>query len=149
MTGRWGTEDGRITLLTLGFGVVLLGLVLVVAAATSIHVERKRLLSLADSAAVRAADAIDEELYYRGDGLGAGVPLSDVSVRTDVEEHLSAAAMAGRFEGLAVVAPTGGEGARTAVVSLRATARPAVVPWVLVPWSDGVEIRVTARGRAQ
>jgi len=145
----WRADDGRITLLSLGFGVVLLTLVAVVAAASSIHIERKRLYSLADASAASAADAIDEALYYGGDDGIAGVPLTDLSVRTAVQEHLARAPVAGRFEALQVVEPTGTEDSRTAVVSLRAIARPVLVPWVLIPWSDGIEIRATSRGRSE
>ncbi|MFH5822314.1 hypothetical protein [Georgenia sp. AZ-5] len=51
-------------LLSLAFGVLVLALVLVVASASAVHIERKRLLALADAAAADAADAMDAAAYY-------------------------------------------------------------------------------------
>jgi len=141
-------ESGQITLLSIGFGLLALTLVLVVAAASSLYLERKQLLALADGAAADAADAIDYGLYYGPGGAADGVPLSDASVRESVAEYLGSSAAAGTFRGLAVGPGTGTGDGRTAHVTLSAVARPAVVPWVLVPWSDGFVITVTSSARA-
>ncbi len=143
-----GEESGQIMLLSLGFGVLALALVLVVAAASSVYLERKQLLALADGAAADAADAIDYRLYYSTDDSRDGLPLSDQSVLESVEGYLERSPAAGSFDGLWIVSDTGTDDGRTARVSLAAVARPAVVPWVLVPWSDGFEIRVTSTARA-
>ncbi|HLV03537.1 hypothetical protein [uncultured Georgenia sp.] len=143
-----GGESGQIMLLSIGFGLLALALVLVVAAASSVYLERKQLLALADGAAADAADAIDYRLYYAPDGELDGVPLSDESVRESVEVYLERSVATGSFERLSVGGDTGTEDGRTARVSLSAVARPAVVPWVLVPWADGFEIRVTSTARA-
>jgi hypothetical protein len=147
---RGRAEDGQITLLSIGFVLVALALVLVVASASSVHIERKRLLALADAAAADAADAVAAGEYYGGaGGPGApGVPLSDDSVLAAVNEHLVASPLADRFAGLAVGAPTGTPDGRRAEVTLTATAQPPLVPWVLVPWSDGIGLRVTVSARA-
>lgn len=142
-------EAGQITLLSLGFAVVALALILVVASASSVHLERKRLLALADGAAADAADAIDEERYYRGELVGVGVPLSDESVRAAVEGYLDAASARARFEGIAVAADTGSPDGRSARVTLTAVVRPPVLPWALAPWSDGFRIRVTSFAQAE
>ncbi|WP_413452378.1 pilus assembly protein TadG-related protein [Georgenia phoenicis] len=139
-------ERGQIMLLSLGFGVLALALVLVVAAASSIYLERKQLLALADGAAADAADAIDYGLYYAGER--EGLPLSDASVQEAVGEHLESSAAASTFRGLRVAAGTGTNDGRTAHVTLTAVARPVVVPWALVPWSDGFAITVTSSARA-
>lgn len=144
----WATanngESGQITLLTLGFALVAIALILVVASASSIHLERKRLLALADGAAADAADAIDVERYYRAEPLDVGVPLTDASVRAAVEAHLDAAVAGSRFEHLTIAGATGTTDGHTARVTLSAVARPPLVPWVLVPWIDGIEIEVTS-----
>lgn len=138
-------EDGQITLLSIGFAVLALALVLVVVSASSVHIERKRLLALADGAAADAADALDVGEYYGGSGDGLpGVPLTDDSVVVAVTSHLGASPVAGRFTGLAIGTPTGSPDGRRAEVTLTAVARPPVVPWVLVPWSDGIPLRVHA-----
>ncbi|GAA4416971.1 hypothetical protein GCM10023169_12540 [Georgenia halophila] len=54
----------------------------------------------------------------------------------------------GQFEELAVAEPTGTPDGTTAEVTLVARSRPPLVPWALVPWSDGITLRVTAGARA-
>lgn len=141
-------EEGQITLLSIGFGLLALTLVLVVVAASSVYLERKQLLALADGAAADAADAIDYELYYSPDGVRDGLPLSDTSVQESVEGYLGSSLAAGGFRGLQVGRTTGTDDGRTAHVTLSAVARPAVVPWVLAPWADGFAITVTSSARA-
>ena len=142
-------------LLTLAFGTLVLALVLVVASASAVHIERKRLLALADGAAADAADAIDLAAYYAVPAGGAPgavtrVPLSDASVQAAVQEYLRASppALVGEFERLRVAEPTGTPDGTTAQVTLNAIARPPLVPWALLPWSDGVALRVTSTARA-
>ena len=50
-----GEDEGQVMLLSLCFAVLCLLLVTVVASATSVHLERKRLAALADSLAIAAA----------------------------------------------------------------------------------------------
>ncbi|WP_324649881.1 pilus assembly protein TadG-related protein [Georgenia sp. H159] len=145
--GRDG-EEGQITLLSIGFGLLALTLVLVVVAASSVYLERKQLLALADGAAADAADAIDYELYYSPDAARDGLPLSNASVQESVESYLGDSVAAGRFRALQVGRTTGTVDGRMAHVTLSAVARPAVVPWVLAPWADGFAITVTSSARA-
>jgi len=141
-------ESGQSTLLSIGFGVLALVLVLVVVAASSVYLERKQLLALADGAAADAADAIDYELYYDAGGSGDGLPVSDASIHESVERYLGSSVAAGGFRGLQVGSSTGTTDGRTAHVTLSAIARPVVVPWVLAPWADGFAITVTSSARA-
>lgn len=159
-------DGGQILLLSMAFGAITLVLVLVVAAVSSIYLERKELLALADALAADAADSVAERAYYGpgGDGDPAGpaakapaassvegaVPLSDASVEAAVRDYLAAAPdqVVGEFEDFGVVAPTGTPDGATAVVTLSARARPPMVPWVLLPWADGFAIEVTARAQA-
>lgn len=152
---RWarvtaGREDGQILLLSLVFGVITLALVLVVASISSIYLERKELLALADALAADVVDAVDTETYYT-DPEVAHLPLTDSSVHAAVQDYLAAApaSVAGEFEDFAVAAPTGTPDGQVAEVTLSARVRPPVLPWVLMPWADGFEIEVTARGVAQ
>lgn len=154
-------DEGQILLLSLVFALVTITLVLVVASASAVHIERKRLVALADSAAVAASDAISESRYYLGDGPGDGgggaavptgtfVPLTDQTVGAAVTDYLTRApaAVTGEFAQLRVGDPTGSPDGFTAQVTLTAVAAPPLVPWVLVPWSDGITVRVTASARA-
>ncbi|HLR95099.1 MAG TPA: hypothetical protein VK053_11275 [Jiangellaceae bacterium] len=145
--GRPDPETGHITLLSIGFGLLALALVLVIAAASSVYLERKQLLALADGVAADAADAIDLDRYYDAEH-DDGLPLSDASVRAAVADHLAASPAAAGFADLRVAEPTGSADGRTAQVTLTARARPAVVPWVLAPWSDGFTITATVTARA-
>jgi len=57
-------ESGQIMILTLGLAMVVLGLIFVVVSVTSVQIERKQLLALADAAALDAAGQIDEAAYF-------------------------------------------------------------------------------------
>lgn len=149
---RAGRDAGQITLLSIVFAVLALLLVTAVVSATSIHLERKRLLILADDLALEAADALDLDSFYRGQAgaprSGAVVPLTDAGVRRAVVGYLTDhPGTAAGLEGLTVdeaVSPDG----RTARVSVTALARPALVSWITAPWSDGIALRATSSARA-
>jgi hypothetical protein len=147
-----GREAGHITLLSVAFGVLALLLVTAVVSATGVHLERKRLLGLADELALEAADAMDLARFYRGAAPAptqAGVvPLTDADVRRAVEDYLAdhAAAAAG-IDDLAVVEAVSDDG-RTARVTLAAVARPPLVSWVTAAWSDGIMLQATSSARA-
>lgn len=141
-------ERGSITLLAVGFAVLALAVVLVVATASAVHLERKRLLSLADGAAADAATAVDLGRYYTQAGEETRVPVTDTTVEAAVADHLQVAPAAARLAGLAIVEPTGTPDGITAEVSLAAVAHPPFLPWPLMPWSDGIALRVTATARA-
>ena len=152
-------DEGRITILVLGYFVVIVVLLGVVVGVASVQTERQRLFAVADAAALDAADAVAVDTYFQ-DGLGAGalgagadagavvVPLTDASVRASVEAHLGAVGAAGRFEDLTVSGLTGTSDGSTAQVVLSAVATPAMVPRVVDEWAGGVPITVTARARA-
>lgn len=135
--------------LSLGFGVVALLLVLVVTAATGVHLDRKRLLALADLAALAAADQLSPT-YFGEEGARAtgGIPLTDASVRAAVEQYVADhPETAARWDGVRVLEATSPDG-RSAVVRLGAVTRPPLVTWVIAPWSDGIELVVDANARA-
>ena len=79
---RRGDDEGRIALLALGFVVVAASLVLVVTAAAGVHLDRKRLLALADLAALDAADALSASAYYAGGLPSDGLPPRGLGIRT-------------------------------------------------------------------
>jgi hypothetical protein len=151
-------------LLIIGYCVIALLLVTVVAAATSVHLTRHRLLAVADGAALDAADAVDDRRYFRllagspdpPSGQGAPVPtrgaepvpLTDASVRRSVTSYLSVAAAGQPFPAPAVLAGTGTPDGVTAQVRLSTIARIPVLSSVLRPWSGGIRVTVTARARA-
>lgn len=136
-------------LLSIAFGILALLLVTAVVSASSIHLERKRLLALADLSALAAADAVSDETYYGRSATGSDaalVTLTPSGVRGAVEDHLSESTAASSFTDLTVVEAT--TDGRTAVVTLRSVAVPPLLSWATAPWSEGVPLQVTARARA-
>ncbi len=142
----WRDDDGQIMLMAIGYAVVALLLVTAVVSAGGIHLERKRLLALADLAALAAADSIDQHAYFTRDPAGDLVRLDDKEVRAEVVDYLADAAPAADLDGVELVAVTTED--RTATVTLRSVARPVLISVVTAPWSDGIELVVTATARA-
>lgn len=149
-----GGDTGQVMPLILVYLLVVFLMVTVAADAAAVHLQRNRLVSLADAAALDAADALDTELFYRiGAGTGGAVrsgvvPVSDDTVRDSVDAFLLASPPAGRFEGLTVTDPTGSPDGRAVQVTLSARARLPILSVVVAPWSDGIPLTVTSRARA-
>lgn len=144
-----GDDSGQVLLLSIAFTALALALVLVVVSATSVHLERKRLLALADTAALAAASELDTDAYYaRGTDTGDRlVVLTAGSVRRAAQEHLSVAPVSARLHEVTLVDTSTPDG-RTAVVTLRALARPPLLTWATSSWSDGITLQVTSSARA-
>lgn len=142
-------DDGQVMLLSLAFGLLAILLVGVVVSATAVHLERKRLLALADLAALEAADAMDPGRYYAEPSgePGAPVSLTPDEVAAAVEAYLADAPGASRFTDLEVL-EAGTEDGRTVVVTLRAVADVPLLNAATAAWSDGVVLVVTAHARA-
>ncbi|MGO1174366.1 MAG: pilus assembly protein TadG-related protein, partial [Actinomycetaceae bacterium] len=140
-------ESGQVMVLGLGFTVVLVVLVLVVAAATAIHLDRKRVLGVADAAAVAAADAVAEEAFY---GADREALLTDAAVREAAANYL-ARIDPSSFDGVRTLElgePTGAVDGTTAVVTLVATIDPPFVPALVTDAVGPVDVTVTGRARA-
>ncbi|MDI2035004.1 pilus assembly protein TadG-related protein [Paenarthrobacter nitroguajacolicus] len=142
--GQPHRDDGQITVLFLGYVVLALLLATVVMAASAMYLEHKKLLSLADGAALAAADS-----YLVDDLQGGTVPavsLVDERVQAATESYLGKSAAFGSYDHLEVGEGTGSEPGGTAVVVLRAIAHPPVVSF-LIPDGIVIEARATARSR--
>lgn len=135
---RRGDDEGRIALLSLAFALLAIVLVLVVVAASAVHLQRKRLYSLADAAAADAADALDEDRYYAGGEL----LLTDASVRASAQAYLSSH---GDLPGAVVGAGTRSPDGRRAEVELVVVVVPPFTG--LVP-ADFATVRIVARSSA-
>lgn len=142
-------DDGQVLVLILGYVLIALVLVLVVASASAVHLERKRLLAVADGAAIDAADSFDAgEFYDVGTVPGRGVPVSDASVRASVEDYVTARGAYTDFDAFAVADPTGTPDGQTAEVTLVAVVTPPLITSVIDDYAGGIGLRVTARARA-
>jgi uncharacterized membrane protein len=139
--GRSG-EDGSTLLLTIFYGFLAMVLILVVVAATSLYLERKRLFTLADGAALVGAEAFElDAVTLTVDGPRATLRSADVAAA--VATYL-ATVPGRRFEELAVQRADSPDG-HSATVSLSAYWRPPLVS-LLVP--DGIRIDVTSVARS-
>ena len=150
-----GDDEGQIGLLVLGFTTIALMLVLVIAAASAVHLQHKRLAHLADGAAAHAADAVDSGAYYRatlprGDLWTAGeaVPISDATVIDAVGAYLGRSDGVRGCANLRVARPTEAIGQVQAQVTLTCTARPPF--FNVLPRSvwRGIQLTVTSTADA-
>ena len=135
-------DTGSTLLLTIFYGFLALVLVLLVTAATSLYLERKRLFTLADGAALVGAEAFDLQAVTMTPG-GARPILESQDVALAVTAYLDEAPVAG-FDQLAVERADTVDG-RSATVTLSARWSPPVVS-LLVP--EGFPIEVTALARS-
>jgi len=98
-------RDDRGSVLLLGLGAVIIGLIAVVVGvdASAAYLQRRALVNLADATALAGAQAIDLAAYYR-DGANATTSLDPVSVRVRVQSFLEESAGGGidgvRVEGV-------------------------------------------------
>ncbi|WP_404496104.1 pilus assembly protein TadG-related protein [Arthrobacter sp. GAS37] len=138
-------EDGHLMVLTIGYVVIALLLATVVAAASAIYIEHKKLLSVADGASVAAADSYALGQVDNGAETPSAV-LNSERVRSVTESYLSQSGAHSRFDQLAVARGTGSPDSTTAEVVLSAVAHPPVVSFLL-PEGVPIEARSTARSR--
>lgn len=142
LRARLRADDGSTLPLVAGFGVLALALVLVVAAASSLYLERKQLFTLADGAALVGAEAFELSDVTVTSGRPA-VRLDPAHVRRDVAAFLASTPNGG-FDGLVLEEATTPDG-ESARVTLSAIWRP---PIVTVFFPDGVRLEATAIARA-
>jgi Putative Flp pilus-assembly TadE/G-like len=92
-------EHGQTTLLIVGFALVALMMVGVVVDASAAYLRRSGLDSLADGAALAAADGIQGRQVYEG-GLGQRAEIDPEVARLYVGEYLRATGAAIKYPGL-------------------------------------------------
>jgi hypothetical protein len=143
---RQGAESGQVTLLVLGFTVVVILLILGTIAVSSVQLSRMRLLDAADGAALDAADSLAVGAYSHG--LGGAVPLSDATVTETARTYLGDRPRPPSMLAWAVAAGTGSPDGETAVVRLSGRAEVPVVGGLLESLGGSVTITVESRARA-
>ncbi len=144
-----GSDDGQITLLALGYFLLALCLVAVVADATAVHLARTQLQDAADAAALDAADALSDASVYTGGVTGDAVPLTDREVRAQAERYLRSYTAPSRVEGVRLGAATGTDDGRSATVELTARARLPIAAPVVASFTGGVAVTVRSTASAQ
>lgn len=137
-------ERGSILPLIFGFFAVALALVLVTTAATSLYLDRSRLYTLADGAALAAADsvALEAALASADPADAGGVHISSAALRAAASRYLELATE-GRTRPVTLVSADSPDG-RGARVRLASTWRPPLItPFV----PNGVHVEVVANAR--
>jgi hypothetical protein len=145
LPGRDEAERGQTMVLIIGFTLIALLLASVVAAASAVYIEHKKLLSMADGASVAAADSYT--LGGSADGFSRpAAVLTSERVRNVTASYLNRNNAHARFDRLAVGRGTGSPDSSSAEVILTAVAHPPVVSFLL-PDGIPIEARSTARSR--
>ena len=101
-------QRGQTTLLIVGLTVVAILMVAVVVDASAAYLRRAGLDSLADGAALAAADGVQGRQVYRG-GLGRRARIDPAVARRRVAEYFAATGAAGRYPGLSYRVEAGAE----------------------------------------
>lgn len=150
MAHRLRNDEGNVSVLTLGFLVLAVLLILVVSMATHVHLQRVRLVALADELAVDAADALDLGAYYAGSvpepTVDRAVLLSQTRMEAAVFAHLDARG-GPHLNDVTVERIYSPDGA-TAVVEVSVVVHPLWLIEPLIPFHDGIELRATSSARA-
>ncbi|QCP00769.1 hypothetical protein FCN77_17295 [Arthrobacter sp. 24S4-2] len=134
-------------MMVLIIGYVLLALLVATAvmAASSLYLEHKKLLSMADGASVAAADSYTLGQVETQGGSPTAV-LNGGRVRNAAADFLARNGAYARFSGLAVAPATGSPDGSTAVVVLSAEVHPPIVNFI-IPDGIRIEAKSTARSR--
>ncbi|CAA9338290.1 MAG: hypothetical protein AVDCRST_MAG72-654 [uncultured Nocardioidaceae bacterium] len=130
-------DHGQTSLLIIGFAVVGLLVIVVVVDASAAYLRRQALDSLADGAALAAADGVQSEQIYLG-GLGERAQLDPAVAHSYAAEYLAASGAAGRYPGLRFSVQTSAE-----VVVVRVTA-PLEMPFSPPGWAADATVTGTA-----
>ena len=136
-------DRGSTLPLIIGYAGLALVVVLLVTAATALYLERARLFTLADGAALVGAESFDLGDVTVREGEVLKPRLTDARVRADVSAYL-AAAPTGSVEGLELESATTPDGL-SARVTLSSYWRPPALT-VFVP--EGLRLEVTATARS-
>ena len=131
-------DDGSTLILAIFLSALAILVVLVVVAASSLYLERKRLFTIADGAALAGAEAWSLTSVTR-DGGALELDLQPTAVRSAVADYLADAGSAQ----VELVEATSRDG-RSATVTLRAEWQ-APISTDLLPLSMPVEVTATAR----
>lgn len=134
-------EEGSSLILIIFAGLIGLAVVLGTVAATSLYIERKRLFTVADGAALAAAEAfnLDDVQVING---RVRITLTNTAVRSETDHYLQLIP-ATESKGIFVVSAVTNDG-RSATVSLQKTWHPPVVS-VFMP--EGMVLDVTSTAR--
>jgi uncharacterized membrane protein len=134
---RTRDERGTVSVLIIGFTLVIALLVAVVVDASAAYLRRQGLNSIADAAALAATDGLQGDQVYT-QGLGDRADIDAAAARTYVDAYFRSSGAAQRFPGLAYVVDTS---ANTVIVRVTA---PMDLPLRVPGVGEGTLVRGTA-----
>jgi hypothetical protein len=130
-------ERGQTAVLIIGFMIVVVLTVVVVVDATAAYLRRQALNTLADGAALAAADGLEGEQVYLT-GLGETAAVDPEHARALVVDYLDAVGAGGRYPGLSHRVETAGD---RVVVRVAA---PLELPFAVPGVGDSAHVTATA-----
>lgn len=138
-------DEGSISLVAVGFAIVVAMLLAVVIGGSRVFLAQRDLAGAADSAAAAAAQAVSEQAVYTGSA-GSELPIDPVAAKAVVADYVVRAGLTTAFDDFAVLAVQvdGTE------VTVRFTAR-APVPlghMLSDAWADGYPVTASATARS-
>lgn len=139
-------ESGQVGVLIIGYVLLALLVITVIAGASSVYLGHKKLLSAADGAALAAADTFSLSQVQGSGGSTPAAVLEGSMVTAEVQRYLSESGAGERIESLQIASETGTPDGRTAQVVLTAVVHPPIVNF-LVP--DGIRISAQSDARAR
>lgn len=138
---RRPTEDrGQITLLVIGFTLVLAVLITVVVTASRVFLYQRTLATATDGAAIFAANQLDEARFYAA-GAGEYLPISAEGARRAVADYVDRTGLAERFDRFGYEVETDG---RVVTVTFTATIALPLVGSVTDRYEGGITITTVA-----
>lgn len=140
--GKFTSDDEGSSLILIIFaGLIGLAVILGTVAATSLYIERKRLFTIADGAALAAAEAFNLDDVQLVNGR-ASITLTDLAVRSEAQRYLQIIASKDSV-GINLISAVANDG-RSATVTLQRTWHPPVIS-IFMP--EGMNLDVTATAR--
>ncbi len=139
--GRRCSDEGQITVLIIGFVMIVVLAVGVIANASKVFVYRRSLASWADGAAIAAAQSVAEDVVYAGPTVEQ-LPIAASEARRVVDEYVARNGLARRFDALQVDV---GVNPAASTVTVEFAVR---VPLVLSDDAAGIPISASATATA-
>jgi len=133
-------ESGQITLLVIGFTLVLAVLIAVVVTVSRVFLYQRALSTATDGAAIFAANQLNEAAFYAG-GAGEHLPISTAGARQAVAEYVARTGLAERFEGFGYLVSTDG---RVVTVTFVASVGLPLVGAITNQYEHGITITTVA-----
>ncbi len=130
--------------LLLGFAVLALVLVGVVADLSKVFLAKRALASTADGAAIAAAQAIDLEALYTGAADPGTLPIDDRAAQAAARGHLARDGSATAYDAFAL----DGVDATPTQVEVQVSARVALIFGTFFAGPDGVRLSASATARS-